>query len=374
MKRIILLLMCVTLFLAGCMARFKDEDEQNNDPTGKKVSLPGYQISNEYYYSVLPFEASAARGLVVGNIYSRTDLDEFEMGLMRLSQEAFPTNQYFFQEGQFLTTEIIKSWLARKYTDKQLAEYKMEPEDNLGLNPIGDDKPRYLAHILEQKYFVKEENKMKLGGISIGLALNSVHWKSENEVVPIDQKKVLEEGKKIAQEVLKRLRAMDGLADVPITIALYEQNALGKLIPGNFIAITNVDSGSAKIAGWETLNEKYYLFPSTEVSGVSYAQADLERYNQLKDEVEEFFPNFTGIVGKGFYVNDELQNFNMTIPVQFYGKTEVVSFTQFVAGKVIEIFPKNMNIEVSIKSGSTPEALIIRRVNEEEPMVYIYQQ
>lgn len=118
-----------------------------------------------------------------------------------------------------LDSSTISSWLNRKYTDSQLKEKKKKASDNVGLNPVdpgkGDidkrnkDNPIYLAHILEHNYLVKtKDNSVSLGGVVIGLALNSVHYYQKEAFgatyeKTIDSKKLKQEGEKIAAEVLK---------------------------------------------------------------------------------------------------------------------------------------------------------------------------
>lgn len=121
----------------------------------------------------------------------------------------------------------MKSWLQRKYTKEQFAEKMkkdtdLEESDNLGLNPIDPGKgdidqrnknnPLYLAHILEHNYMMKKsDDKVALAGVVIGLALNSVHYYQKEQYgavyeTKIPQDKMIAEGKKIAEEVLQRLR------------------------------------------------------------------------------------------------------------------------------------------------------------------------
>ena len=66
--------------------------------------------------------------LVVSNLNTRYDMEEFENGLMRIAQTQFDPNDYLFQEGQMLDSSTITSWLNREYTDAQLKE--KEDEDN----------------------------------------------------------------------------------------------------------------------------------------------------------------------------------------------------------------------------------------------------
>ncbi len=380
MKKIICILLCVSL-LAGCGTRFGDQSDstEQKDPNSKTVAVPDYTISNDYYQSVLPFEPSEARGMVVSNLNSRTDLNEMETGLMRLSQEKFPTDKYYFKEGQYLDKETISSWLARKYSPEELAANGMTEEQNLGLNPIenGDPKanPEYLAHILEQDYLVQDGDKLKLGGISIGLALNSVYYVKGAEGMPPeevanDTEVLMTEGKKIADEIVKRIRKIEGLEQVPITIALYEQAPSGSVLPGNFIATTYVDQGENTISEWQTLDEEYYLFPSSKAT--KSKPEDAAMFSEFQKDVETYFPNFNGVVGQGLYINDQLNKLDIDITMQFYSETEAISFTQYVAGQVVKRFPSHVPVEVTISSSDGPEALIVRTPDTEEPFVHIY--
>ncbi|UZD47359.1 CamS family sex pheromone protein [Peribacillus frigoritolerans] len=389
MRKHSILGMILILLLAGCAPSFEDKQEVVQDSKDKKETaiIPKYKISEEYYQTILPFEPSKARGLVVSNLNTRYDIEEFENGLMRLAQTQFDPEDYLFQEGQMLDSSKISSWLNRKYTDSQLKEKKMKASENLGLNPVdpgkgdidkrNDENPIYLAHILEHNYLVKtKDNSVSLGGVVIGLALNSVHYYQkeafgatyENK---IDSKKLKQEGEKIAAVVLKRLRNMDKLKNVPITIALFEQNEKSSVVPGNFISYTNIDKNSNNIGKWTNLDEEYFLFPSAAAEKKN--RDDVNTFTNFKEDVEEYFPNFNGVIGRAFYMDDQLQSLNIDIPIQFYGNSEAIGFTQYVAGLIMERFPNYIAVQVSITSVNGPEALIVREANQDEPTVHIYE-
>ncbi|MEB2631781.1 CamS family sex pheromone protein [Peribacillus frigoritolerans] len=389
MRKHSILGMILILLLAGCAPSFEDKQEVVQDSKDKKETaiIPKYKISEEYYQTILPFEPSKARGLVVSNLNTRYDIEEFENGLMRLAQTQFDPEDYLFQEGQMLDSSKISSWLNRKYTDSQLKEKKMKASDNLGLNPVdpgkgdidkrNEENPIYLAHILEHNYLVKtKDNSVSLGGVVIGLALNSVHYYQkeafgatyENK---IDSKKLKQEGEKIAAVVLKRLRNMDKLKNVPITIALFEQNEKSSVVPGNFISYTNIDKNSNNIGKWTNLDEEYFLFPSA--AAEKKYRDDVNTFTNFKEDVEEYFPNFNGVIGRAFYMDDQLQSLNIDIPIQFYGNSEAIGFTQYVAGLIMERFPNYIAVQVSITSVNGPEALIVREANQDEPTVHIYE-
>ncbi len=382
------------LFLTACAPNFGEQEEivqETEDESTETAIIPKYNISDSYYKMVLPFKQGEARGLVSEQLNTRLDIDEFETGLMRVAQETFSTDEYLYQEGQYLTSEVITSWLKRKLTGDALKQAQAEAKENdekfvdLGLNPAltgeggleqqNANNPIYLAHMLEHNYLIQEGNTAKLGGVVIGLAMNSVHYFNQKDGYArehkISRSEILSKGKEIAQEIITRVRNTSGLENVPIVIALYEQEKKSSIVPGNFIAKTTVKQGTNNLGKWEDIKEDYYFFPSPEAT--EDYRDDAQMFNRFKQDIEEFFPNYTGVIGKAFYKNEELNYLDIEIPMQFYGKAEVVAFTQFVTGKIMEYFPDYMNVEVNIMSTSGQEALILKEPNQEEPTVHIYK-
>ncbi|MFE8701320.1 CamS family sex pheromone protein [Cytobacillus sp. FJAT-54145] len=375
------------LILSGCAPNFQKQEEvvQNKEDSKETAIIPKYKISDQYYRTILPFKPSEARGLVVGNLNTRYDIDELETGLMRIAQHNFDPDKFLFQEGQVLDRETVGLWLNRQYTPQQLKERNLTEEENIGLNPLdsgqgdvktrNEENPIYLAHIIEHNYLVNSEGTVRLGGVVIGLAMNSVHYYQEIQYGPtfetkIERSVMEREGKKIADQVLKRLRNSDKLKDVPITIALFEQASRSSVVPGNFFAYAHAPKGSSKLDGWQTVDEKYFLFPSPEATNAH--RDDVTFFLNFKQDVEAYFPNFNGVIGEAFYIGDQLHDLSITIPIQFYGKAEAVGFTQYVTGLVMEHFPNYISVEVQISSVNGPEALIVREAEANEPMVHIY--
>ncbi|MBP3039266.1 CamS family sex pheromone protein [Bacillaceae bacterium Marseille-Q3522] len=384
MKKIFLASLSMFLLLAGCVPNFNREEEvvqQTGDANeNEKATIPKYKVSDEYYQTILPFKPSESRGLVVNNLNTKYDINEFETGLMRAAQRTFDPKRYVFQEGQLLDSETVRSWLNRNFTSEQLQSRQLSEEENLGLNPVDDGQgdareraeksPIYLAHIMEHNYLEKvDEKTVRLGGIVIGLALNSIYYYQADGLSyeqAIDQAKLESEGKRIAQEIVNRLRGMEDAGDVPITVALFKQAPKTSVVPGNFFAVATAAKGSSDLGDWQNINEKYILFPPEETTNES------QQFEKFKQEVADYFPNFNGIVGRGFYVDNQLRELSIEIPIQFYGKAEGIGFTQFITGKVVEIFPNDFSVQVSITSINGPEALIVRKAGEDEPFVHIY--
>ncbi|MFJ7727270.1 CamS family sex pheromone protein [Neobacillus sp. NPDC097160] len=386
MRKFSLLALSLVFLLSACAPNFQKQNEavQTKEKVKGKAIIPKYNISEKYYRTILPFQPGEARGMVVNNINTRYDLNEFEMGLMRIAQNSFDTEKYFFREGQEVKGKTVRQWLNRQYTDEQLKEKNIKAEDNIGLNPVDTGaagteptSPIYLAHILEHDYLTKDDKgNVALAGVTFGLALNSIYYYKLTPGGDTFEKKIdfadmEKEGKKLAEEVVKRARNIKSLKDVPITIALFEQESKSSVTPGRFFAYTTVDQGNSNLNNWEKVDEKYYLFPSTDATNDH--RDDTIAFLNFKQDVEEYFPNFNGVIGRAFYTGDQLQELNITIPIQFYGKTEGIGFTQYVTGLVMEHFPKYLSVSVSVTSVDGPEALIVRKANENEPFVYIYQ-
>ncbi|WP_404330820.1 CamS family sex pheromone protein [Mesobacillus maritimus] len=382
----------VVLLLTACAPNFQKEDkivQEEDAETNEKAIIPKYKISDDYYRTFMPFEPGEARGLVVNNLNTRYDIHEFETGLLRIAQNTFDTNKFVFKEGQYLDSSTVSSWLNRKYTEAQLKERNLKEENNLGLNPVdpgtgdidtrNEENPIYLAHILEHNYLEEvggKEGTYKLGGVVIGLAMNSIHYYQKEAYgatyeTDIPKSELVAEGKKIASEVIKRLRKMDELKDVPITIAMFEQKSRSSVVPGNFFAFAEVGKGSSEIGSWQDVKEKYVLFPSD--TALQNHREDMTWFQNFKQDVEEFFPNYNGVVGKGFYLDDQLQTLTISIPIQFYGKSEAIGFTQYVTGLVMEHFPDYIAVEVNVSSVYGQEAVIVRSPNQDEPFVHVYQ-
>ncbi len=387
------LLLLLLLFLTSCAPSFDNQedevvDDNTLDDTGQETAIiPSYSVSDQDYQVLLPYKLSQSRGVIVNQIANRLDIDSFEEGLRRHSTNVYDPDDYFFQEGQKITSDVVYNWLER---------YSEEDDSNgnpLGLNPEIDlpvneedrdpeqilkeerENPKYLSHILEQDYLVKtEDNAVQLAGISIGIAMKS-NYRFETEdglyyYEDISMDKMLSEANRIAKEVVTRVREIEGLEEVPIMLAVYREESRDALVPGNFVATATVDNGSNSVGDWESIDEEYILFPSTEAT-----EKDPDTTANLDDfekDIAEYFPNYVGVIGEGFYIDEQLQKLTLEVPIQFKGKAEVIGFTQYAYGLVMDGFQNHYDLEINITASDNQESLIFRKAGEEEPTVHIY--
>lgn len=363
--------------LVGCVPSTNEDTalEQNSEQEKAETTIiPKIQIDESFYKTLTPYKESASRGLIVSNIYTKYDIKEAETGLMRLSQKEFDTEKYFFQEGQYLAESTVTNWLKRSSQDEEglnpPTTDSMTPEERAKKAPI------YLAHIIEQNYLTETKNNtVGLGGISIGLALNSIYYYQKEKYgeyyeEPIDEAELVKQGKRMATEIVARLRSREELKDVPIVVGLFKQQARNKIIPGTYFSYGVAKAGQNDIGEWQGIDEEYVLFPTDDSQDVYRDES--KNFRHFKQDIDKYFSNYTSVIGKGFYRNKEIQKLMIEVPIQFFGTTEVIGFTQYLTGVLIKWF-NNVHVEVSITSINGPEALIVKEANETEPDVHIYE-
>ena len=304
---------------------------------------------------------------------------------MRISQNEFSTDQYYFQEGQYVDKDMVKYWIARENqtTDKGPEYQGLNPsaldESGQDLEPVvkAETAPVYLAHIVEQNYLKKtEDNKVAIGGVSIGLALNSIYYYQKEQYgefyeQKIDDAKLEEEGKKIAAEVVNRLRQRAGLEEVPILVALYKQQPKNSIVPGTYFTYSVADNKSNKLGDWMGINEEYVTFPMSSPEDI-YREMNT-KFENFKQDIDKYFSNYTSVIGTGFYQNNTISSLEIEIPIQFYGTSELIGFTQYLTGIMLQQLPKDLLITIEITSMNGSEALIKKQPNEEEPFIHIYE-
>ncbi|KHE68865.1 CamS family sex pheromone protein [Halobacillus sp. BBL2006] len=388
MRKLHALLLSSLLFISACTPVFDNREEviqETKDENSNQTAIvPNYTMSDENYRMILTESSpkvAKARTVTTNQMGNRLDIAEFESGLRRHSKEYFSPEDYFFQPGQFLSQDTLLSWLSR-YKE---ADEKGKKGNEEGLNPeLNEDEasveefrnnPKYISNIVEQDFLVKKkENVVEVQGVTIGISLRTVYnFTSEDKDYQENHStsELLKKGKAYAGEILTRLRERKELKDVPIVFALYEEEEASSKVPGKFLSKTYVKASNNKIGDWDPINEKHVLFPSAEAQEDYFEDSQI--FSDFRKEVADYFPNFVGMIANGFYIDDELQQVSIDIPIQFHSQSEVVGFTQYVYSLVVEMFPEHYDVEVNIKSMDRQESLIVRKAGEQEPFVHIYE-
>lgn len=369
-----LFIICALLLTAGCSNFGVDKPEilQTEDETESEISIiPSHSLSDKEYKIILPYRMSAARGAIKGQFAgNRLDINEMEEGLRRHSTGVFDPEKYFFEEGQFLTTKYIFSLI-----DELNPQFDGEGEKD-ELIEEQRDNPRIFSHILEQNFLQKtKDDSVEVVGISIGIAVRSEYrFQVETggayyyEKIPDDVG--LAEGQRIANIVFNNIRDIEGLQDMPIMLAIFQQEVESSVVSGDFLAKTFVAADEVAIGKWETINEEHVLFPS-EYASKNYGD-DNQKVRKFSSEIAEFFPNYVGVIGEGFYVDESLKRLSLEIPIEFYGQGEVIGFTQYTYGLVQRLFSNDYDLEIKVTSGKETESVIYRSAGEADLQVHLF--
>ncbi len=382
-SRFLTLFLAAVLFLSACSSPGKGQsgnepgtDEESTDQSAEeKVTTTSNRPSKEYYRAIITdgeYKTSKSRG-ITQSLNSTFNLKAFETGLSEVSQKEFSTDTYFYQEGQYLDEKTINQWL-RRYNPEKGENQNLE-----GLNPKDNGKldeneraPIYLNSILEQDYMVQKDDGYQLGGISIGLAMNAIDYYQKEKYgayfeTRIDHDELLKQGKEMADKIVERLRKMEGLKNVPITVGIFEQSSQDSIAGGTYIASGTSKNGQSSIDKWEALNNSKVVFPSE-----GSDSNEKNSFANFKSEVETFFPNLSGITAEAAYTDDQLVSMKINIVTQFYGESEVIAFTQHVNDKATKFLPPNIPIEINISSIKGMEAFLARETGKENFYTHIF--
>ncbi|MGX6979501.1 CamS family sex pheromone protein [Vagococcus elongatus] len=350
-----------TLMLSACGNLENSGGQMTPEKTGTGEAVTTGQINSDSYQALMiegQYKTSPARTMAASRMNSNYNLNNYDKGLLELSKEQFATDKYFFEEGQFLTVNLLKEWLARESS-----------ENKEGLNPSDGGKPVILQQIIEQNFMDKDSQK--LAGISIGVALNSVDY-SGDAAVEISDEEIIDSGKKIVEKILPRLRALEGVGDVPIIFGLFNQSREDDVAGGNYFASVVSKKGD-KLADWQAVDEEYIVLPVDEGVNNSAAEDGVNvKYKDFKQNIQGFFPNLSGFSGKAYYRNQQMQKITIIIEAKYYHTSELQSFTQFVGNSVRSIFNVPGAVEVQINHLGVTSAVVMKPAGEAEVIAQVF--
>lgn len=348
--------------LSACNVIPRDQQPAETAEEGEQqveVTEPLEQSGRTTYYRPLiteenQYPVSQNRGTTL-DLNSRINMKLFENDLIRLSQNYFSVDTHYFQEGQYISSSVASDLINRESSDNPI-----------GLNPENEDEPNYLNSIVEQNYYVEEEGSYRLAGMSIGLALNSV-IESETPVENIDTEVLAEEGTQMADKLVQQVRENTDIPDdLPIMVGLYEQAESDDLAGGTYLR-TGISESGDTVDDWEDLDENRLVFP---LQGGDTTEGN--NFRNFQSEVEAFFPNLNGVVGRAHYVDDLLTDLNITITTQFYGQSEIVAFTHYLDRAAVTYLPENVRIEIVVESLNEVESILVRETNEDEFTTHVF--
>lgn len=401
-------LMSFTLLLSGCLTNLDGQDKDKAlRPDEVVVQTTANQLSNEYYRSVIldnryqmSASASANASLTsAGNIFA------FEEGLLRISQDIFPTDQYYMQEGQLIDGDTLTSWISRESetnpeglnpalpvsgTQEETTEESesIDPSDDpettdesieeiVESNQVIvdlDSTPIYLSQIMEKNIMVETDEGFALGGIVIGLAMNSVYQYTDAEGVVYEQEislgEMRERGKAYANIIVGRLRNTEQLRSVPIVVGVFQQAPENDNVGGNYV-LDGISREGNYVTDWTERNEYRVSLPIVSNSEVNDQYIF---FDSFRSDIIGIFPHLNGISGEALYLDNGLASLDIEIVTQFYQLTEITALTQHVTDIAQSRLPEGIGLEIKIISSAGTEAFIGRQPGESQINAHIFRQ
>ena len=370
----ILALLGTSLCLTAC-GNLKNSNLANNAKTSSNSNAKSYQTTetgNNGYTVLLKnghYVTSPIAGLTATNNNNSVDSRELERGLVDISKGVYSTNSYVFQEGQYITANMANEWLGRKS--------KNNPS---GLNPEAGTKknyrPYYLEEIFEQNYLTGSGSNYHIGGISIGLAINSIDYYQKVKDGPeyqaeISRSQQKQFGQQAAEKIVSRLRKKKALKKVPITVGLFAKESKDSLVAGTYFLSGTAAANSSKITKWKTIDTQAEVLP-TVGNKKAINSSDASSFNSFKESIQNYFPNVSGVTATLRYENGKLAQENISITTQFYGYEQIQSFTRLVLSTAKKYLANNVPIEIKIGSVSDIQALVAKETGDSGYQVHIY--
>lgn len=339
MKQFIIIL-SLLLITVGCN---KKEGELDLD----------YHYDNSLYQVYTPYRAGVNNNYNVNRIMSKLDLEEVELGLMRISTKYFALSKHYYQAGQYLTTDEIKELLSTEklnYTDE-----------------VKDYKPKYISYIHEQNYLGKNG---ELKGISLGIVLNPyqtfVTEGGQTKTEEYDIETLIEFGKEKGKELYSYMKEKKELKDIEILIALYVQNGFTSLVPGSY-KYESLSKGD-NVNKYNKLEEEHHLLTSSYVN-----KNDIRTYDAFSTFKELISDEkiSTSVAGRAFYQNKEIKEIKIDVNINYASLGEINALARLIADKLPSLFDNKCSIQVNIKDYSDIKAIIIKHKNESQSKLFL---
>ena len=319
MKKLFLIL----LLLVGC-------SKQDN-----KIEI---NYDNTYYQVASPYKES------VGSYSVKSyDKEEVESMLMKLSTEYFKTNNSFYQEGQYLTSEEIKQ-LVTDYNN--IEEIKI---DDVTI------KPSYITTIYEQDYLATN-NVLK--GISLAIVVDNKQYYDNNYKI-VDEKIVLDYALSKVTDLLNYVRSKEELKKIDIVIGIY----LEEDYKGNFKYLGYTSNEKIKM---EYVNYNYQLLESNYVM-----TNDNKTYNTILAIKNSLSDYNLYINSYGLYQDKVLNEVSIVLNKSYFNKAEILDISKILTTNLNNF--SNIDIKVYFKSNNITKAFINKSRNATKIETYILE-
>lgn len=365
----------ISVLLQGCTLPKlgTSNDQPLEEPAKAKEMIPEVALGQTYYRVPLPYQEGSGKPSYDKSIFpARIDTTRLELGMMEIAQTTFPPDRFAMQEGQILSQDDIRDWLATYDTNK----------NTLGLNDPDYTRPP-LIYLMERDFLNAENGDLAGVGIALAFRPNPEVFLKDAQGAPLldetGRKKT--ETKNLTDEELMALTRSAGdkinqrLAErgvhVPILFVGFVSEPNSTLLPGRFF-VKGVDmSGEAHDIKWEAFRERYVLFPGNK------AKTDNEKrmeatFTSFNQGIETFFSQYTAVVGLARLINDTPVEWTFTITADYRSKTQILALLETIAELDKSILSQSLDVSVYVQTIDRLQGLYVRGAGK-EPFYHLYR-
>ena len=324
-----------------------------NDENSEVEATYSIKYTDDYYKIYKPYKKGVGNNYILNSNVVDFDVQTIEKDLIQISTNAFDTEKYYYQEGQYLTKKTLKKLLSvkelNKYDKKEIDGKKVEPE--------------IIAAIYE-KNFLNKNGEIK--GVSLGLVLNRYHaYDSNNNYVTMDKDDVVEFGKTKGLELVKYMREEYNLENIPILVALYLEASPESNIGGNYLYYGVTDNNEMK---YKYINQKSYYMNHSKVKDM-----DSESYNNFKKFEEKIrdYDNSIYISGIGYFNGNDIYKLDIKVSKNYYSYGDLLYINQLLSDYSIKYF-KDINVMIEVKAINEIKSYIVKEPGKTTTDIFIY--
>lgn len=363
-----LTLLASLFMMSGC--NNDEEDSKDAIISTKAVTDDGYRIA-------IPFKTSDMTQVHVQFNRGAYDIEAVGKGLQRYASRNFSTSKYYLQEGQLLEEENTVSGtnsdalLLRKSGDNP---FGLNPEKDTQL-PISSSKSITVGastvpvvDVFEYDFISDLNEDADIEGLAFAIVLTSTVVDADGNSHTIKDEQLRVIGEEAGRNLLTFIKDMPEVSNsTPITIALYKNGTGDSNLPGEFFAVGH---GTTRIDRFDAVNEQWVIIPSDAASKLDAQIAS--QFTSVKNSLFQFLPNDISMIGKGFFIDNQLHELQISITTQ--GKTYIqnAAVVQYVSELLSNFSGDNYSISVKVNANTETFAMLYRERGSGEVDAIMY--
>lgn len=322
-KLLVIIIVSGLFFLSGC-----ELEEETPEPEENLTTI--IDTNKEDYSIILPFKSSPLRQSYASS-FREIDMMEIGSRLQEKSKEYFDPKSYNLSEGSLINRSRYNNLLGNQ-TDENPNGLNLKPFEITDGN-VEINNPRFVSDLVEIN-FHKDKDIDQVDGVAVALVLKRVQILDEKtgSTHKLSDETLYKVGQTLGLRLYSYLSTLEGMDDTPIFIGLYTQESdidklPGKYLPGYYIGHAFFESRSDQFQKddeqWILLNENAAMDVVPEAAG---------GFNRFKNGVIDFASDENiGVVGRGFLIDDRLQNIHIEVTTGSKTYLELHGLAQYMS-------------------------------------------